>query len=394
MLSVAEARARILSGIRPVGSEEVSLLDAAGRVLAEPLTSRRTQPPFAASAMDGYAVRRSYSQPGMTLRVVGEAAAGRGWTGTLGPGEAVRIFTGAPVPEGADDILIQEDAERNGDTITVRETRDQARHIRPAGADFAAGAPFPGLGPLTSLDIALLAAMNHAHLPVRRKPVVALIPTGDELVPPGAAPGPDQIVSSNNYGLAAMLAQAGAAPRLLPIASDSPDSLRATLALASDVDLIVTLGGASVGDHDLVQETAIAEGLTLDFYKIAMRPGKPLMAGTLRGTPMIGLPGNPVSAMVCGVIFVLPVIRAYLGLPPDPVIRMGRLANAVPANGPREHYMRARLTETADGPLVEVFERQDSSLLHVLQAANCLAIRPPRAPASEPGDAVAFLPLP
>lgn len=394
MISVEEARARILAPISPLPAETVSLAHAAGRVLAGPVASRRTQPPFDASAMDGYAVRRDEAHPGAVLQVIGESAAGSRFEGAVGPGQAVRIFTGAPVPEGADDVLIQEDADRDGDRITVREGRDHKRHIRPAGDDFVAGAAFPGLGPLGPTDIALLAAMNHADLSVRRRPVVALIATGDELVMPGAEPGPDQIVSSNNFGLAAMLARAGALPRILPIAADRPESLATLFALASDADLIVTLGGASVGDHDLVQDTAVAQGLDLDFYKVAMRPGKPLMAGSLNGTPMIGLPGNPVSAMVCGVIFVLPAIRALLGHDPAPATRAARLAAPVGANGPREHYMRARLEETVDGPRVTAFERQDSALLHVLQAANCLAIRPIGAEAAVAGDIVEVVLLP
>ncbi|MSU89917.1 molybdopterin molybdenumtransferase MoeA [Rhodobacteraceae bacterium 2CG4] len=394
MIPVAEARARILAPLSPLPTETVPLARALGRVLAEPVAARRTQPPFDASAMDGYAVRRAEAGPGAVLRVIGESAAGARFDGVLGAGQAVRIFTGAPLPAGADDVLIQEDADRNGDRITVRAGRDEKRHIRPAGDDFAAGDVFPGRGPLGPADIALLAAMNHAALPLRRRPVVALIATGDELVMPGAEPGPDQIVSSNNFGLAAMLTRAGAVPRLLPIAADRPESLAALLELASDADLIVTLGGASVGDHDLVRATALAQGLELGFYKVAMRPGKPLMAGTLRGTTLIGLPGNPVSAMVCGAIFVLPAVRTMLGLPPGPETRAARLAGPVGRNGPREHYMRARLEETADGPRVTVFERQDSALLHVLQAADCLAVRPADAPAAAAGDLVQVVPLP
>ncbi len=393
LLPVTEARARLLDLVTPMPPEQVALQDALGRVLVEPARATRTQPPFPASAMDGYAVRRDEATPGAVLTVIGEAQAGRGFGGSLGPGQAVRIFTGAPVPEGADDILIQEDAGRDGDRITVREYRDQKRHIRPAGDDFAQGTGMPGLGPLGPMDIALLAAMNHARLTVQRKPVVALIPTGDELVPPGHAPGPDQIVSSNNYGLAALLAQAGAAPRLLPIARDTAESLAAVLDLAQGADMIVTLGGASVGDHDLVQGTALARGMELNFYKIAMRPGKPLMAGRLDGVPMIGLPGNPVSAMVCGVVFVLPAIRKALGLDPEPVLRRARLAAPIGANGPREHYMRAVLHETDTGAEVTVFDRQDSALLSVLQAANALVVRPPKAGPAEAGEMVDILPL-
>ncbi len=390
MLSVAEARARILVLLNPMGTEHIGLDQGLGRALAEPLHARRTQPPFSASAMDGYAVRRADAVPGASLQVIGAAPAGKAFAGRVGPSQAVRIFTGAPVPEGADDILIQEDTTRTGNRLTVHADRDTTPYIRPIGQDFREGDPFPGKGPLDPTDIALLAAMNHATLPVRRKPVVALIPTGDELVLPGDTPGPDQIVSSNTYGLAALLCQAGAKVRLLPIARDTVDSLAAVLDLAGGADLIVTLGGASVGDHDLVQKTALGQGLSLAFYKVAMRPGKPLMAGTLGDVPMIGLPGNPVSAMVCGVIFVVPAVRALLGLPPAPQPDTAVLAHDLGANGPREHYMRARIERSGK---VAVFERQDSALLGVLQAANALVIRAPHAAAAPAGETVSILKL-
>jgi len=390
MLSVDEARARILALMPVMPVETVPLEMAVGRSLAGKLTAARTQPPFPSSAMDGYAVRRDEAQPGMTLMVIGEAAAGSRFDGALGPGQAVRIFTGAPVPEGADDILIQEDVERAGDRITVNADRDAARYIRPAGTDFKAGAGFRPRGPLRPEDIALLAAMGFDTLPVRRKPVVALVPTGDELVLPGQIPGPDQIVSSNNYGLGALLGLAGATPRLMPIARDTAQHLGAVLDLARGADLVVTLGGASVGDHDLVADVARDRGLHLDFYKIAMRPGKPLMAGTMDGTPMLGLPGNPVSAMVCGHVFVLPAVRAMLGLDPAVRTHRARLAHDLGSNGPRAHFMRATVLD--DGT-VEVAERQDSALLSVLQTANALAIRAPHAPAARAGDDIEVMSL-
>ena len=393
MLSVAEALERVLSLVRVMDAEEVPLELAHGRALAGVLTATRTQPPFPSSAMDGYAVRRAEAEPGMSLTVVGEAAAGRRFAGTVGAGQAVRIFTGAPVPEGADDILIQEDAERSGDRITVREGRDEARYIRPAGTDFSEGSEFVASGALSPQDIALLAAMGHARVPVRRKPVVALIATGDELVMPGEVPGPDQIVSSNNFGLAALLARHGATPRILPVARDDPAHLGHLLELARGSDLIVTLGGASVGDHDLVQATAVAHGMALDFYKIAMRPGKPLMAGQMGDVPMIGLPGNPVSAMVCGHVFVLPAIRALLGLEPGARTVIARLAHDIGANGPRAHYMRAVLSDAGAERQVTVMERQDSSLLSVLQSSNALAIRTPRAEPAAAGDVIEVMPL-
>ncbi|MEM8657743.1 MAG: gephyrin-like molybdotransferase Glp [Pseudomonadota bacterium] len=390
MISVAEAQALLLDPIGTVNAEEVPLTEGLGRVLAAELVAQRTQPPFPASAMDGYALRHADAQVSATLDVIGEAPAGRAFDGQVGPGQAVRIFTGAPVPQGADCILIQEDATRAGNTVTLTEAPAPNAHVRAAGQDFRAGDPFEARGPLRPADLALLAAMGHPTLPVRRRPTVALIPTGDELVQPGEPCRPDQIVSSNTYGLAAQLTAAGAAPRILPIARDSLESLNGVLELADGADLVVTLGGASVGDHDLVQEAAVGRGLDLSFYKIAMRPGKPLMAGSMAGTPMIGLPGNPVSAMVCGTLFVVPVVRQMLGLPPLPTLRTAKLAAAVAPNGPRAHYMRA--TRGPDGA-VTVFERQDSSLLSVLQAADVLALRAPHAPQAAAGDAITVIDL-
>jgi molybdopterin molybdotransferase len=394
MLSVAEAHARLMALFAPLGTETVPLDEAAGRVLAEDAVAARPQPPFPASAMDGYAVRAADLAGGGPLRVVGTAAAGARFAGTVAAGEAVRIFTGAPVPEGADAILIQEDAERDGDIIRPRAGRDEIPYIRPAGADFAAGARLGAKRRLGPAEVALLAAMNLAAVTVARRPVVALVPTGDELVWPGEAPGLDQIVSSNNFGLKALLEAEGAEARLLPIARDSVESLEAILALAAGADLIVTLGGASVGDHDLVQEAALGRGLALDFYKVAMRPGKPLMAGRLRGVPLVGLPGNPVSAMVCGHVFLRPAVRAMLGLGAAPLETLaGRLAQPLAANGPRAHYMRGRAEPGPEGWRVTAFDRQDSSLLTVLAHANALVVRPPRDPARAAGEMVAFLPL-
>lgn len=389
MLSVAEAKARILELSDPLPAEDVPLRQAAGRVLAKPIIAARTQPPFAASAMDGYAVRNHEAQPGMVLDVIGESAAGHGYNGALPKGKTIRIFTGAPVPKGADAILIQEDAIRDGHQIRVRDTRDTKTYIRPAGADFSAGEEYFPNHRLNPQDIALAAAMNHAELSVRKRPIVALIATGDELVHPGQTPNSDQIVSSNNYGLHAMLQAAGADPRLLPIALDTPQSLSSVFDLAGDSDLIVTLGGASVGDHDIVQSTASEKGLELDFYKIAMRPGKPLMAGKMGNVPMIGLPGNPVSAMVCGAVFLLPLINRMLGLPESEKPKTAQLTHDLKQNGPREHYMRAHVVDGA----VTVFERQDSALLSVLSAANALVIRKPYAEAALTETKVNYIPL-
>lgn len=374
MITVEDALAACLALTTPLDVENVPLAKAAGRVLARPVQARRDQPPFASSAMDGYAVQASDTHPGATLRVIGEAAAGHAWHGHLAPGQALRIFTGAPVPEGADRVIIQEDVTRTGDKITLAGSIDKGFHIRPAGGDFRKGQTLPAPRRLRPADIALAAAMNLSHLPVTRKPVVALIATGDELVQPGEDPRPDQIVASNTYGLKAMLEEEGAHPRLLPIARDSIESLRTVLDLAAGADLIVTIGGASVGDHDLVGSVAIKAGLKRSFYKVAMRPGKPLMAGKIGSSSLLGLPGNPVSSMVCGHVFMLPMIRAFLGLGTAPAPRDTAILGVdLPANGPREHYLRASVS---DADLVTPADQQDSSLLSVLSAADVLLVRP------------------
>lgn len=388
MIPVSEALDRLFALVDPLGPETVPLTRAAGRVLAEDIQARRDQPPFAASAMDGYALRRDESRPGATFRVIGEAAAGRRHAGAVGPGEAVRIFTGAPVPDGADTVVIQEDTDRAGDMITLRDTLEDGTNIRPAGGDFRIGDRIKAPRLLGPAEVALAAAMNHAALPVVRRPVVALISTGDELVMPGETPGPDQIVASNTFGLKAMLEAEGAVARILPAARDTEASLRTAFALAESADLIVTIGGASVGDHDLVGRVAGELGLDRAFYKVAMRPGKPLMAGRISGVPMIGLPGNPVSAMVCGHVFLRPVIRVMLGLPAAPLeTRTMRLAAEVGPNGPRMHYMRAEVGP--DG--IRPFASQDSALLSVLARAQAFLVRPPGAPAAQVGDAVEAL---
>ena len=389
MISVEEALASVLSLVRTVEAEAVPLRAAAGRVLAEPVVAARDQPPFAASAMDGYAARSADAAPGAALRVVGEAAAGRPFEGRVGPGEAVRIFTGAPVPEGADRIVIQEDVERRGDRAVVGEGLDPGPHIRPAGGDFAAGARIEAPALLTPERIALAAAMGCAAPRVARRPVVALMATGDELVPPGEPPGPGQVVASNAYGLAAMAEAAGAEARLLPIARDDRASLEMGFALARGSDLLVTIGGASVGDHDLVAPVARDLGVALSFHRVAMRPGKPLMAGRLAAMALLGLPGNPVSALVCGRVFMVPAIRRMLGLDPRERTLSLPLAEPLEPNGPRRHYMRAR---RLDGG-VAAAARQDSSLLSVLASADLLILRAPRDPARPAGHRVECLPL-
>lgn len=386
MITVAHALEHLFELADPLPHETVSLRHAAGRILARPVAATRTQPPFAASSMDGYAVKAVEADLHAQFKVVGEAAAGHGWLGTLGAGQAVRIFTGAPVPDGADKVIIQEDVERSGDLITLTDGPDPKDNIRPAGVDFEAGKVL--LSPprrLSSGDVALLAAMNVVNVPVVRNPVIAIIATGDELVMPGEEPGLDQIIASNSFGLAAMFETLGAEVRVLPIAQDTKSSLTTVFGLTQGADVIITIGGASVGDHDLVAEVAADLGMDQAFYKVAMRPGKPLMAGRLNGTPMVGLPGNPVSAMVCGTVFLQPMLRAMMGfdLAPTPRVQLP-LAAAIQENGPREHYMRATI---ADGMISDA-GLQDSSLLTVLARSNALMVRPPHDPARPAGHMV------
>lgn len=390
MITVDEALAHLFDLVAPLEREIVPLADACGRVLVEDAVARRDQPPFAASAMDGYALSAAEAAQGKCFNVIGEAAAGHGFSGTVGDGEAVRIFTGAPVPEGADRVVIQEDVTREGDMIRLGATLDQGPHIRPRGADFVTGDRLQAPRILAPADIALLAAMNVPELAVTRRPVVALISTGDELVMPGETPGPDQIIASNTFALKAMLQGMGAAPRILPIARDTRASLRAAFDLAEGADLVVTIGGASVGDHDLVGEVAAELGMARSFYKVKMRPGKPLMAGRMGRAAMVGLPGNPVSAVVCGHVFLAPMIRLMLGLGQAQMPRKrARLTCDMPESGPREHYMRA---EVADGRITPE-PRQDSALLSVLARANALLIRPAEDRPRMAGEEMEYLPI-
>lgn len=394
MISVDEALARCLALVTALPVEEVALGQAAGRYMPHPATALRDQPPFAASAMDGYALIGDPAK-GAQFRVVGEAGAGHAWSGQLAQGEALRIFTGAPLPTGATRVVIQEDVTRDGDRITIRAGADSAKHIRPAGQDFKVG---DSLGPrrLRPNDLALLASMNIARVRTTRRPIVAIIATGDELVMPGEVPGPDQIIASNSFALKALCEAAGATVRLLPIAHDTEAALTTVLHLAKGADLILTTGGASVGDHDLVAKVAEGMGMQRSFWKIAMRPGKPLMAGRLGSAAMLGLPGNPVSSIVCAHLFALPMIRAMLGMPDDrlpPASRPAILAHDVDANGPRTHYMRARLNPGEGLPLIAPFDRQDSSLLSILASADALLIRPMGDAARGPGERVTYLPL-
>ncbi|MEM9850467.1 MAG: molybdopterin molybdotransferase MoeA [Pseudomonadota bacterium] len=391
MITVAEALDHLFALVTPLTSETVPLRQAAGRVLTAPVTATRAQPPFDASAMDGYAVTGREPNRGATYKIVGTSAAGSGFFGELRPGEAVRIFTGAPVPPGGTHIVIQEDAEVDGTALRFAPDYDwNGQYIRRKGCDFPAGFLLDAPRRLRPTDVALLASMNAHEVQVARKPVVAIIATGNELVQPGETPGDDQIFTSNTFALAAMVDAAGGQPRVLPIARDDLKSLEQAFALAEGADLIVTIGGASVGDHDLVAEAADAHGMERSFYRILMRPGKPLMAGRMGRSMMLGLPGNPVSSIVCGHVFMLPVLAALQGLPPAPAPReTAHLGVALPQNGPREHYMRAK--RTPDG--IVPFDRQDSSLLTLMTQADVLMVRPPKAPPAKPGDPVDILPL-
>ncbi len=395
MISVAEARRRILSSIGTVGSEQISLSAAAGRTLAADVAARLTQPAHAVSAMDGYAVRAvDVATAPVELRVIGTAPAGKPFAGRVGAGEAVRILTGALLPHGADTIIIQEDTRATGDRVTVTEAAAKGRYVRRAGLDFRAGETLLRAGTvLTPRDIGLAAAMNVPWLPVRRKPRVAVLATGDEIVQPGEPLGDGQIVSSNAWALSAFIAANGGEPINIGIAPDNRATLGQMAVSAQGADLLLTSGGASVGEHDLVQSALGDVGLELDFWRIAMRPGKPLMFGRLRGAPVLGLPGNPVSSLVCSILFVGPILAAFLGRPdPEPATTRARLGVDLGENDRREDYLRASLSPGE--PLTAVpFATQDSSMLATLAKADCLVIRPPLAPAIKAGSAVEIIAL-
>ncbi len=397
MITVDQARTAVLELATQLPCETVPLKDAAGRVLGQSVAARRNQPPFHASAMDGYAMKSTEVEQHAMFKVIGEAAAGHAFDGTVGAGQAVRIFTGAPVPEGTDFVVIQEDITRSGNVITISKDPGTKNNIRALGCDFSIGDEISAPRLLGASDIALLASMNISDVPVTRRPIVAVLATGDELVSPGQTPGPDQIIASNSYGIKAMLEQVGADVRLLPIARDTIASLKTTFDLAAGADLLVTIGGASVGDHDLVSSAALELGLERVFYKVAMRPGKPLLAGRLtkgaqHGMAMVGLPGNPVSSMVCTKLFLVPMIRKMLGLPADiGPIGQARLTCDIAANGPREHYMRAHVTYDGATPVITPSDSQDSSLLATLAQANALLIRPIEDLEHKAGETVNYL---
>jgi molybdopterin molybdotransferase len=396
LLPVADALARILDGAVPTAAERVALPQARGRTLAADVKALLTQPPFDASAMDGYAVRAAdLAATPVELTVIGESQAGRGHDGEVSAGRAVRIFTGAPVPCGADTVVIQENCERHDATVRVREPAEAGTNIRSAGGDFADGQTLLAAGHVLDAGaITLAAAGGHPLLPVRRRPRVAILANGDELVEPGVTPGPDQIVCSNTYGLAALVERAGATAEILGIARDEHSDIEAKLAAAKDADVLVTIGGASVGDRDLIRPALEASGMSLDFWKVAIRPGKPMLFGRLGATRVLGLPGNPLSCLIAARVFLVPLIARLLGRSSKEAGRTALLGAALPANGPRQHYMRAALRTDDKGCMhATALTVQDSSFITGLVAADALLVRPPNAPAAEAGTPVPILML-
>jgi molybdopterin molybdotransferase len=396
MISVEEARQRILDALRPTSAEVVALADAWSRVSAEAVRARLTQPPFDVSAMDGYALRAADGLLGARLRVIGAAPAGHPLDSPVRANEAVRLFTGSVIPAGTDAILLQEDATRDGDTVQVNEAVVAGRHIRRAGQDFAAGdVVIPPGRRITARDVGLAAAANHPWLTVHRRPRVAILATGDEIAMPGEPIPPGGIVSSNSHALAALVRAAGGAPMVLPVARDDSAAIGAVADSLVGVDMLVTTGGASVGDHDLVIASLQARGMTLDFWQIAMRPGKPLLFGQLGDTPVLGLPGNPVSAMVCAILFLLPALSLLSGLPAaPPPVTTAVLGSAVKANDKRADHLRASISSDETGRLVVLpFSVQDSAMLRRLALADALILRPALAPALEAGAEVSIIRL-
>nr|WP_314095247.1 gephyrin-like molybdotransferase Glp [uncultured Shinella sp.] len=394
LLPVADALDRLLSAAKPTQrTERVPLHEADGRVLAEDVAARLTQPPFDNSAMDGYTVRHAdIAELGSILKVVGTSAAGHAFEGTAGPGEAVRIFTGAPLPAFADTVLLQEDAEKlDGDRIRTTFLTPKGRHIRPRGQDFTEGDVLLRTGDVLDAGrLTVAAAMNHAELTVYARPRIAVLATGDELVTPGTPPGASQIIASNTYGVSAIARASGAEIIDLGIVGDDKPAILEAVqkALALDIDVLVTLGGASVGDFDLVQPVLGEAGMELDFWRIAMRPGKPLMVGRLGDVRIVGLPGNPVSSLVCALLFLEPLVRCLAHLPAKDRIHKAFTAVPVKENDHRQDYVRARITRGPDGDLrVTPFDKQDSSMMRIFAASEGLLIRPPNAPAVEAGTA-------
>ena len=392
LMPVEEALARVLDAAEPLPAEFIAVATAHERVLAADLVARRTQPPGDVSAMDGYAVRAAdVASTPARLTLIGEAAAGSVFFGTVGPRQAARILTGALVPDGADTVVIQENCRRDGDVVIIEKGERPGRHIRRAGLDFVEGeARLPAGRRLTVRDLALAAAMNHAVVPARRRPRVAVISTGDELMSPGSPLSPGQIVSSNGPSLAAMARAEGAQALDLGIVPDRLEDTVAATRRARDwgADVLLTTGGASVGDYDLVQPALAAEGMQLAFWKVALRPGKPLMHGRLGAMRVLGLPGNPVSAYVCALLFMVPLVRRLAGRS-DALLATedATLGRDLPENDERQDYLRSRLSAApGDGRIAIPLDVQDSSMMRALAEADCLVIRAPHAPAAKIGD--------
>lgn len=396
MISVEEARSRILRDLHPLPGEIVGLAEAWNRVTATEVVARLTQPPADVSAMDGYALRAADAILGAVLRVIGAAPAGHPFAGDVGPGEAVRIYTGSIVPSGTDAILLQEDASREGDVISVREAVKRGSHIRRAGQDFRVGETVVAAGRrITARDIGLAAAANHPWLAVHRRPHIAILATGDEIAMPGEPIPPGGIVSSNAHALAALVRAAGGVATVLPVARDTREAVAAVADLLGGMDMLVTTGGASVGDHDLIIEGLQSRGMVVDFWQIAMRPGKPLLFGRLGSVPVLGLPGNPVSAMVCAILFLLPALAHLSGQPPaPPPIGTAFLGVPIGANDHRADHLRATVTTDDKGrSVVTPFPIQDSAMLRRLALADALILRPPHASALPEGAEVPVIRL-
>ena len=398
LMSVADALQRVLSDARPLPAETVALDEALGRVLTEDIVALRTQPPAALSAMDGYAVRASdIAQVPVALKVIGEVAAGHPFAGKVGPGEAARIFTGGVMPADSDTVVIQELTSRDADSVTIQKASAPGRNVRAEGIDFARDEKLLRKGHrLTDRDLMLAAAMNHPRLKVHRRPKVAVLGTGDELVPPGSTPREGEIVFSNGFALAALARLNGAEVHELGIVRDRVEDISTAVRRASDLhaDILVTSGGASVGEHDLVQRALAAEGLELSFWRVALRPGRPMMHGRLEGMQVLGVPGNPVSSYVCAFLFLVPLIRTLAGRkdiahPPE----NARLGSDLPANDERADYLRATLQHGPNGPVVTPLPVQDSSLMAPLAKADCLLIREPYAPSAPAGSDCVILKL-
>ena len=397
LMPVETAREHMLKNVKPTRLELVALEDAVGRVLAVPVKARRPQPPFDASAMDGYAaIASDLAATPVSLKVIGVSAAGHRFGGRLRSGEVVRIFTGAPMPRGADTIVIQENtAAQSSPYLSVLQQATTGQHVRKAGLDFQRGDVMLPAGTIfNARDIGLAASANAANVKVRRRPVVAIIATGDELVPPGAAPSPDQIISSNSPALVALVKRFGGEPVDLGIIPDRLKAIERAIARASDADILVTTGGASVGEHDHVQAALKNAGVRIAFWKIAMRPGKPFIFGRRKGQRVMGLPGNPVSALVCARLFLKPLLNRMLGLHAGDDLVAAQLGIAMKANDSRQDYVRATVDVAPDGVrTVTPLAKQDSSMQRLFRESQALIVRPPHAPAAEAGELVQILPL-